>query len=94
MYDTTEEDQTTIVNPDDPGFDLELAITPPPARRESGPILLMLRSTDHARRAMRRSALRYAAKILRRLGYLGAALALEIYVRSELDGTPSPLPTF
>lgn len=89
-----DEDRTVIVSEDDPAFDLDLAITPEPARRESGPIVLLLRSTDHARRAMRRSALRYAAKILRRLGYLGAALALEIYVRSELEGAPAPLPTF
>lgn len=81
-----DEDRTVIVSEDDPAFDLDLAITPEPARRESGPIVLLLRS-------MRRSALRYAAKILRRLGYLGAALALEIYVRSELEGAPSPLPT-
>jgi len=93
MYDSTE-DQTTIVNPDDAGFDLDLAITPPPSRLDSGPIMLLLRSTDHARRAMRRSALRYAARILRRMGYLGAALALEIYVRSELEGVPALLPDF
>jgi len=92
MYDFTDDDQTTIVDPEDLLFDpprreipVWSADDPAPARGDSGPIILMLRSTDHARRALRRCALRYAARILRRLGYIGAALALEIHVWSELE---------
>lgn len=91
MYDHTEDDHTTIVDPDDFVFDpppREIPAwssddPPDPDPGDSGPIMLMLRSTDHARRALRRCALRYAAKILRQLGYVGAALALEIHVWSE-----------
>lgn len=51
----------------EPGFALE----------ESGDAVLRLRSNDQARAAWRRVSLQYAAAQLRRLGYTGAAKALE-----------------
>ncbi len=56
--------------------------------------VLRLRSTDQARRAMRRSALRYAAKLLRRFGYDGASLRLEIHIEALMQGAPDALPEF
>jgi hypothetical protein len=45
-----------------------------------GDVILRLSGVEQARRAMRRSALTYAARVLRQLDYPGAALALELEV--------------
>lgn len=44
----------------------------------NGDVILRLSGLDVAKRAWRKGALRYAARTLTRLGYRGAAVALEI----------------
>lgn len=46
------------------------------------PEILELPWNPFARRILRRGALRHAANVLRRLGYLGAALALELEIEA------------
>lgn len=41
-----------------------------------GQVVLRLRSTDDARRSVRRAAVRYCRRVLERLGYTGASYAL------------------
>lgn len=53
----------------------------------NGDLILRLSSFDAARRAWKRAALRYATRILRELGYDGAAKALDLEVERR---TPRP----
>lgn len=54
----------------------------------NGDIVMRLRSIDQARRAWRRAALRYAARTLHELGYVGAARALETVASGVPDARP------
>lgn len=57
-------------------------------------IVMVLRSTDVAKTALRVGGLRYAAAVLRRLGYSGAAHALDHEVHRMKGADPVPVSPF